>query len=243
MVSLDCTVSRHDGVTLVVARVREIAEPTRVRVENRLDGPVWPPRSEGLPEAGWTDSGFTGVLGPSSGALGYATPAPPSEPAAELVDVTPAPDAAPSETITESPAAVVRRLGDPSPPSDAVPTAAETGRRDGERATRTDIGAIERNRKGGSEQADSDEPTAELPDALGPWLAEMARRVDHAESLAAAETVPEAAAAVRETGGLARVRELDDDERELRVVARRVRRLAERRAAADVPVETLAALA
>jgi len=73
----------------------------------------------------------------------------------------------------------------------------------------------------------------------------MARRTDRAEALAAADTVPEATAAVREAGGLAEVRALADaeDERRLRLVARRARRLADRRAAATIPAETLATLA
>jgi len=73
----------------------------------------------------------------------------------------------------------------------------------------------------------------------------MERRTDAAEALATAETVPEATTAVREAGGLDGVRELADagDERRLRLVARRARRLADRRAGATIPVETLATLA
>jgi len=238
MVTLDCTASRHDGVTLVTARLRDVDGPTRVRVENRLDGPVWPPRSEGLPEAGWSDNGFEGVVEPGTPALGYASPAAPTETPAALVEAEPAARGQRGEAMADSPAAVVRELGDPSPPADSVPT--EMGANGVSAPAQPDGPGT----AGGERQPpEPTETPADLPDALGPWMAEMARRVDHAESLAAAGTLPEATAAVRAVGGIDSVRELDDDEQTLRLVARRARRLAERRADAEVPAETLAALA
>ncbi|MBV0925573.1 hypothetical protein KTS45_15305 [Halomicroarcula limicola] len=232
MVSFDCATTRRDGVTLVTARLWEIDEPTRVRVRNRLDGPVWPPRRQGMPEAGWTDSGFEAVVGPGSHALGYATPAPPADPAAELRDATPAPDAVPVDDRTETAADVVRELGDPSPPADAVPV----------------DGAInEPSEPQSPASTPSPESSVRLPDAVDSWLAEMTRRVDRAEALAAAETLREATTAVGDAGGLAEVRALanaaERDERRLRAVAARAETLADRRAAAGVPVETLARLA
>ncbi|WP_135303429.1 DUF7857 domain-containing protein [Haloarcula amylovorans] len=231
MVSFDCTTTRHDGVTLVTAQLREIAEPTRVQVRNRLDGPVWPPRRQGTPEAGWTDSGFEAVVGPGSHALGYATPAPPADPAAELLDATAAPDAVPIDDRTETAADVVRELGDPSPPADAVPVDVATNETS-EPQSPASIRA---------------EPSVRLPGAVDSWLAEIARRVEHAEALATAETLQEATTAVGDAGGLSEVRTLADsaelDERHLRTVAQRAETLADRRAAASVPVETLARLA
>jgi len=276
MVRFDCSVSHRDGVTLVAAYVRELDAPTRVDVRNRLDGPVWPPRSEGVPEAGWTDAGFAGVLAPGSHALGYATPASPAAPAAELVDAVPMPDADPVGELTDRPADVLRELGDPSPPADVVPvgppsvddasgpatshstassTEPESPMPDRERAPRPSAsdsaGATQSpvsDTAGSRVQqpgARADDEHARLPPALGPWMAAMERRTDTAESLAAAETVPEATAAVREAGGMTGVRELAEaaDERQLRLVARRARRLADRRAGATVPVETLSSLA
>ncbi|MDS0260342.1 hypothetical protein NDI56_13140 [Haloarcula sp. S1CR25-12] len=258
MVTFDCTTSHHDGVTLVAAYLRDIEVPTRVAVRNRLDGPVWPPRSEGLPEAGWTETGFSGVVGSGSTALGYATPAPPAEPPAELVDAVTVPDA----ERTETPADVVRELGDPSPPSDAIPAADGPGTA-APRATDSLAPAVNQPTTDGPETRgasladaqdtdssvepapDSPDERAQLPSAVGPWMAEMARRVETAEALSAAETVPDATDAVRDAGGLAEVRALADapDERRLRLVARRARRLAQRRSAATVPVETLSTLA
>jgi hypothetical protein len=95
MVTLDWETDRTDGVTLV--RLYVTAEDRRrVRVENRLDGPVWPPREEGQPAAGWDDDAFEGVVTPDHRLVaGYATPAPPTEPPAEVVADDPADAGAP----------------------------------------------------------------------------------------------------------------------------------------------------
>jgi len=263
MVTFNCTASRHDGVTLVTISLADIDVPTRVDVRNCLDGPVWPPRCEGLPEAGWTEQGFRGVVTPGSHAFGYATPAPPDGAPARLTDAEPAPDAEPVGELTDSPDAVLRELGDPSPPADAVPAVdGESGPgltdekpEEGLSRQERDPSALDSPTSGTADQAGlesahrpdaaHDGQQADLPHAVGPWMAEMARRVDHAEALAAVETVPEATTAVRAAGGLADVRKLagGNDERQLRLLARRARALADRRAAATVPVETLSALA
>lgn len=267
MVTFDWTTSRHDGVTLVTVQLTEIDSPVRVTVRNQLDGQIWPPRREGVPEAGWTETGFEGVVGPGSHVLGYATPAPPTKPAATLADVTPAPDADPTNERLDTAADVVRALGDPSPPADAVPAGEEC--ETPQSACRSDVvsdePSTEADTRGGSPHSTgnteftdrpetpdsspncSDQGEADLPAAVGPWVAAMARRTDQAETLAAAETLPAATAAVRDAGGLAAVRTLAadrrSDERHLRTLARRAERLADRRAAATIPVETLETLA
>ncbi|MEF8851536.1 MAG: hypothetical protein V5A28_03815 [Haloarculaceae archaeon] len=96
MVTLNWETERTDGVTLV--RLYVTAEHRRrVRVENHLDGPVWPPRREGQPAAGWDGDAFEGVVTPDDRLVaGYATPAPPADPPAEVVSEEPAdPDAPP----------------------------------------------------------------------------------------------------------------------------------------------------
>lgn len=90
----------------------------RVTVESRL-APVWPPRRDGVPIAGWSGERFeTAVPAGERVAVGFATPAEPVGPPVEIVDrdrgaVSSADDATPSD--------VLRALGDPSPPRDAVP--------------------------------------------------------------------------------------------------------------------------
>ncbi|EMA68291.1 DUF7857 domain-containing protein, partial [Halorubrum kocurii] len=58
-------VEREGGVSLVRCRVRnDDAVPRRVRIESRLDGPVLPPRRDGVPETGWDEAGVTLRLAP-----------------------------------------------------------------------------------------------------------------------------------------------------------------------------------
>jgi hypothetical protein len=254
MVSFDCRAERVDDVTLVTATVDDIAEPTRITVRNRLDGPLWPPRRQGVPEAGWTADGFEGVVGPGPHAVGYATPAPPSDQPAELVRAEPAPGDALTNERLDSADAVLREFGDPSPPADAVPTS--DPERAAEGANRRPADPVE----GGTEpQSATVQPPAEsgtapgqpsdpqLPDAVAQWLETVARRVDRAERLAEADSLPAATDAVRAAGGLSGVRTVaargDADERLLRALARRAERLADRRAAATVPTEMLSRLA
>jgi len=130
MVTLEWRLERSGGVTLV-GLVVGADRPCRVRVENRLDGPVWPPRRHGEPVAGWEDGTFTGQV-PGGGTIpvGYATPAPVEEPPAAVVDTEPATDAettigsrerALAPEVESTPAGVVRALGDPVVPRDGVP--------------------------------------------------------------------------------------------------------------------------
>jgi hypothetical protein len=136
----DCTVTTAAGVAFVSVRLRN---PTpvarRVRVENRLAGPVLPPRTAGVPEAGWDATGVTVVVRPAERRpLGYAC----------ALDAT-ADDSARDSSLADPPAvvvaderassgdgqvpetgtpdadatvhAVVRDLGRSAPPRDAVP--------------------------------------------------------------------------------------------------------------------------
>jgi hypothetical protein len=127
-VRLDWTCRRVDAVTLVALRLENDAEePRRVRVENRLDGPVRPPRSGGRPVAGWGAAGYEGVLDPGeTRPLGYACPAPPIDPPAAVEESAASPDANRKREIGtggdgQSAGEVVAALGDPRPPRDAVP--------------------------------------------------------------------------------------------------------------------------
>jgi hypothetical protein len=176
MVTLDWCVESRAGVSLVELTV---ANPTdcarRVRVANRLDGAVWPPRREGVPEAGWDDGGFEGVLAPGEcRALGYASPAESVEPPAELVwteragasdPIENTERAGPSERTDDAgwsadatPESVLRSLGDPRPPADAVPRPALP---DSDRAN--------------PGSADSD---SVVPDPVESWLSDLAERAE-----------------------------------------------------------------
>jgi len=127
MVDLDWRVEAHAGVSLVELTVTNPDRTARrVRIANRLDGEVWPPRREGVPEAGWDDGGFEGVVAAGGRrALGYASPAAAAEPPADVVwseragASEPGDRSAPSG-VEATPEGVVRALGAARPPADAV---------------------------------------------------------------------------------------------------------------------------
>ena len=112
---LETEAFRRGGVTLVAARVtNERENPQRVRVADRCGGSVLPPRTNGLPVAGWDDGGWEGVVDAGeTRPVGYATRAPPSDPPADVAwTERAASDPTPASTLDD--------LGDPRPPRDAV---------------------------------------------------------------------------------------------------------------------------
>jgi hypothetical protein len=216
MVSIACATTTAGDVTLVTLSLSS-TDPTHVRIENRLDGPVWPPRKQGVPAAGWDEEGFSGVVDGHL-ALGYACPvvADDADQPAEIVDERP-------PTGDDGPTArsLVRELGDGSPPPDAIgPTTPE----------RTD---------------ESDEGS--LPPAVTAWLETASQRLERADRLADATSVTEAADAVDAVGGATEVRTLRDrlatDRETLLAVAARCEAMAADAENVEIPVETLARLA
>lgn len=91
MPTLTARTVRSDGVTFVEVLL-EAARPHRVRVESCLDGPVWPPRTDGRPADGWDDRGVTTTVDRGTTGFGFATPAPPADPAVEIVRAEPLPE-------------------------------------------------------------------------------------------------------------------------------------------------------
>lgn len=122
MVSVDARTVEEDGITLVAATLSGGAVPTRVAVDNRLDGPVWPPRRMGKPEAGWDEDGYEGVV-PADGeiAIGYACPAPAADPPLEIVTTERVEEGDDSKEKFQDADDVLRGLGTPAPPREAVP--------------------------------------------------------------------------------------------------------------------------
>jgi len=121
------------STTSLVAAVVESDAPTarRVRVRSRFEGPVLPPRRRSVPEAGWCEDGFVGVV-PAGGrlALGFAAGGPAVDPPVVLDDRGRAredAERAREDDVEEgpSPAELLRELGSPAPPRDAVPASGE----------------------------------------------------------------------------------------------------------------------
>lgn len=127
---LTWTVEWDAEISLVCCRVHnDDAVRRRIRIENRLDGPVLPPRRAGVPEAGWDARGVTLRLAPDERrALGFAVPAQPVEPPVEVIDIeTVEPNANASEIdqpaddgVSSAAAAALRDLADHRPPRAAV---------------------------------------------------------------------------------------------------------------------------
>ncbi|MFB6083745.1 MAG: hypothetical protein ABEJ94_05825 [Halorientalis sp.] len=262
MVTLSCTASRENGVTLVTGRVENSGDARRVQLTSRLDGPLWPPRRRGVPAEGWDDEGFECVLAAEEvRPIGVASPAPPADPPLAVAETEPvdADDdgveprvAVPAVESTAD--GVVRALGVPRPPRDAVPTPDV----DGDTRSSPPRGA-----DSDPTGSDDPEPTAAVADtdsdgggadrssggahsdgeSLAATLDAVAARVEAADRLSETARVPAATAALRAAGGVAGARELDaqlsrDAERLSRLAAR-VSDLADRAEAATVPVERL----
>ena len=214
MVSIDCATTTVDDVTLVTLSLSS-PDPTHVRIENRLDGPVWPPREQGVPAAGWDETGFSGVVDGSL-ALGYACPAVPDDgPAAELVEQRP-----PTDDDGPTARSLVRELGDASPPPAAVGPATRPGEEGGDPSPPPAV-------------------TAWL-DSVSERLA-RADRLAEATSVTEAADAVDAAGGAEEVGAL-RDR-LAADRETLAAVADRCRALADDAETVEIPVETLARLA
>lgn len=88
MPTLSVRCRRHQGVTLVEILVRS-ERRCRIRIAPTTEVRIWPPRTGGEPEAGWTEEGFAGVVDAGVTALGFATPDDVSESEVELVEGEP----------------------------------------------------------------------------------------------------------------------------------------------------------
>jgi hypothetical protein len=173
----DWSVDEVADVSLIELSVHNpTAVDRRVRVESRLDGPVLPPRDGSVPEAGWDERGYAGVVPAGERlALGFAVPAPPTEPPVSVSDEGRATDEEREATAADA----VRALGPADPPADAIPAANGTGPAGDD----------------GAERADADPSPTDGPDERTPLGAGVAA----AESLSAPDgrsspsaTVPDA---------------------------------------------------
>ena len=127
----DWTLTRLDGRDDVALVTVELHNPSpvdrRVRVTNRLSGPLLPPRRAGVPERGWDADGFTGVVPAGDHlALGYACPASDDRPPVEISDEGRATADESGTTV----AAAIRGLDEARPPADALPDGSATGEAD-----------------------------------------------------------------------------------------------------------------
>lgn len=236
---LSWDIERDGDVSLVRCRVRnDDAVPRRVRIESRLDGPVLPPRRDGVPETGWDEAGVTLRLAPEERrALGFAVRAPPTDPPVEVAEVTavePGDEPERSETPT---VVALRRLGDHRPPGEAVTGGADAA----DAAPGTD--------EPEPDPADSEPSVGEADgwaEAVEARLDAVESRIDRAERLTDADLAA-ATAALAEADGVEELSALDDrvaaDAERLRELTDRASALAARAESTDAPVEALERLA
>lgn len=223
------TTATSGGALVAVTLHNDTDVDVRVRVENDLDGPVLPPRREGVPAAGWDAEGFTGTVPANSDlGIGYACPCrgePPDGADPISVDVLGPADEDPAST-PDRVAAAVRSLGRSTPPADAVPVPAAP-------AADPDATGDGQDRR---REAPRSSGTADPPAPIVAWLDTVEERVGRAERLVDA-TADEAAAILDACGGVDGVATLPDDlERDLaslRKVGDRIEALATRADAAD----------
>ncbi|PSQ49726.1 hypothetical protein BRD19_02945 [Halobacteriales archaeon SW_7_65_23] len=240
MASLDWHQTRRDGVTLVELVVgAEAAE--WVRVESRLQ-PVWPPRRQGVPVAGWDGASFEGRIEPDAPlVLGYASPAAPLDPPAQLTTVDDS-EESPDGTAV-SPRAIVRTLGESAPPRDVVPAGTGSEQTEsGDSAAGTPATAG-RPPPAGSTTSTATAAVSDPEAAIEPWFDAVGERLGEAERLADVTGVEEAHGAVEAVGGIDAARDLrkqlEADRQQLRRLRERQQRLAERLAAVEIPLSTL----
>lgn len=98
-------VERTDGVTTVrVVVTNDRSTPQTVRLRSELDGPVWPPQRDGVVDSHWTDDVWEATIQPGrSRGVGFASPAPPTDPPVSVVAIerhdTDAPDRKPDAVL------------------------------------------------------------------------------------------------------------------------------------------------
>ena len=242
-VRADVTTTATAGGVLVAVTLRnDTAVAVRVRVENDLDGPVLPPRREGVPAAGWDEDGFTGTVPADSRVgIGYACPTADGD-AADVTPSDPGPNSDPDPGVdpvsldvlgpvdADEPRAsdhvgdAVRGLGRATPPADAVPT-----------SPTVDPGAPVADRRARHSGERADPNSSGVPDPVTAWLDAAETRIERAERLTDA-TADEAAAVLEGCGvdGVADLpADLDGDIAALRAVGDRLEDLLGRATAAE----------
>ena len=239
----------YEGGVELVSVVLWSGRPRRVRVRPTVEGPVWPPREAGVPVEGWDGERFEATVdgrrsvGFAARATNAADESSGDDPPVDVTWLGPAEPAATFDRHRELPAieattaGVVRALGDPTPPRDAIPD----GRPAAAAGSVVDAGTLP-----AASNATDPEPTDLALRSTRDSLAAVEHRVEMGEALADADSLESATEAVERAGGL-------DAVRALRVaLGRDVERLGgleaaeslrERAERATVPVETLERLA
>jgi hypothetical protein len=136
-VNVEWTTRRAGERTLVEVTLTS-ERPREVRVEPTGEPTLYPPRTDGVVDAGWDEEGFEGCVDGRRG-LGFATGDPPGDPPVRVDWGGPPTDDGGFEghsevpTVEASADGVVRTLSEPRPPEDAVPVRPATDPGSGDR--------------------------------------------------------------------------------------------------------------
>lgn len=89
MVDLETSVERAEDVTFVRAIVtNDRGTHQYIRLQSQLDGPIWPPRHDGVPAPSFYGEYWERVIAPGgTHGFGFASPAEPVDPPLEIVEV------------------------------------------------------------------------------------------------------------------------------------------------------------
>lgn len=149
---LEYATEEHADITLVTVDLENThRRPRYVEIVAELDAPILPPREDGYPAQGWDDTGYQGTVDPGAHlVLGFACPAPPTDPPVTIETVEPTTE--PSQP--RSPGDIVRELGDPRPPTAVVDPEAP------------------------STDDDSNDANGAVPPVIGAWFDAIATRID-----------------------------------------------------------------
>jgi hypothetical protein len=234
-VGLETDATRLDGVVLVTCRLHNRTTTARaVRLRDELPGETLPPRRDGVPERGWDGDTYTTVVPPeTTHPVGYASPADgdlPDAPAT-LVTVDDPATFADGDRVDHA----RRELADWAPPAEVLPQrlVPDGGSPDG-------VAADGDTRAGDSDGVDSEAfADGTVPTVVAAYLEAAAERIDRAA--ATAEGVQAATDALRDTHHTPVTLEqaVARDEAALRALAEWAATLADRAAAASVPVDSL----
>lgn len=236
MPTLDWSVDRRGGVTLVELSVTSDTD-THVRIESTLE-PVWPPRTQGVPVSGWDGASYEAEIAATEQlSVGYATPADPTEPPAELTVVD---DCESGQRLPVR--EVVRSLGTAAPPADVVGTDVDH-RSTTENERSGDQQTVPAGERTGRETAAAE---TQGEDTMA-WLDTVGERIRTAERLTGVETVADAREAVEAHGGIDEIHRLQDqleaDSDRLDTVLQRTEEYRGRLDSLDVPLSTLERIA
>lgn len=118
MIELEATARRSGDVTVVrVTLANSRSTPQTVRLESRLNGPVWPPRRDGVVDPRWEGDVWEATVRPRRcRGIGFASPAAPVDPPVELL----ACERSDPEETSPSPSEIVGSLDGWSPAGEVL---------------------------------------------------------------------------------------------------------------------------